>query len=427
MRHIDSFPFGPALNIERHRLDNGLDVLIVADPSAPVVSYQTWFSVGSRHERAGKTGIAHLFEHLMFNETENLPLGEYDRRLEEAGADNNAATFLDWTYYLINLPQAALPLAVELESERMSRLVLAEAQLESEREVVANERRETVEDDVDGSINELLFLTAFEEHSYRFPTIGLMNDIVGLSVADCRAFYRTHYAPNNAKLVVVGDVRRDELLRLIDTHYGPIPRATLAAEQVQHEPPQRAERRVQIDKPTETARLTVGYRSPAMAHPHHVPLTLLNEVLFGGRGSRVYRALVEDTEIASDADGFVGNFRDPSLWEIHVIGSDDVTPQALVTALDDVLEQIAEQPIDEDELQRAQNRLELSSLQDLETASGKAEAIGFSEVVLGEPAALLTRLDDYRATTVADLQRVAAEVLRPDQRTLIEITPTRSS
>ncbi len=420
--------FGAALWIERHRLDNGLDILIVPDSSAPVVAYQTWFAVGSRHEREGKTGIAHLFEHLMFNETTNLPHGEYDRRLELAGADNNAATYLDWTYYQIDLPKHALALAVELEAERMQNLVLVEEHVASEREVVANERRETVDDDVDGAISELLFATAFEQHSYRFPTIGRMVDIEGLSTADCEAFYATHYAPNNATLVVVGDVVPGELLALLDKAYGAIPHGTIPEESRAPEPLQTEERRLRIEKPTETSRLVVGYKSPAMADAEHVSLTLLNEVLFGGRGSRVHRALVEETELASDTAGFVGNFRDPSLWELHVTGGEGVPPAALAEALDDILDDLRQRrPVSPDELMRACNRLELGALQELETAVGKAESIGFSEVVLGEPAALLTRLDAYRATTAEQLQRVAESRLARTSRTSIEVTPTGTS
>jgi zinc protease len=427
MGPIATYPFGSELRIERHRLENGLEILVVDDPSAPVISYQTWFAVGSRHERAGKTGIAHLFEHLMFNETDNLPYGEYDRRLEEAGADNNACTYLDWTFYLVDLPKQALELTVELEAERMEKLVLREPQVESEREVVSNERRETVDDDVEGSVAELLYATAFEVHSYRFPTIGLLDDIAGLTIADCEAFYATHYAPNNAKVVVVGDVRPDELVALVEARYGHLKAARLPEDEATPEPPQDAERRKRVDKPTETVRLVLGYKSPAMADADHVSLTLLNEVLFGGRGSRVHQALVDEWEVASEVSAFVGSFRDPSLWEMHLSGAEGETCQALEAALEDVLARLEEEPVTEAELARACNRLELSALQDLESSSGKAESIGFSEIVLGDPAAQLSRLEAYRAATTDDLRRVVARYLDPNRRTVIEVVPSEGA
>jgi len=165
--HERSVPFGPALTVESFRLGNGLRVLVCEDHSAPVVAYHTWYRVGSRHERVGKTGLAHLFEHLMFNETETMPAGELDRKLEEAGAESNAATWLDWTQYNIAVPKDRLPLVPKLESERMRRLVLRDPQVTSEKEVVANERRYRVDDDVEGAVSELLWATAFKEHAYR--------------------------------------------------------------------------------------------------------------------------------------------------------------------------------------------------------------------------------------------------------------------
>src|ERR1700722_5751271 len=212
-----------AAPVLRYRLGNGLTLLFLEDASAPVVSYFTWYCVGSRHERPGKTGLAHLFEHLMFNETATLKAGEFDRMLEENGAESNAATWVDWTYYYESLPADRFALAVKLESERMSRLVLRDPQVASEKEVVANERRFRVDDDVEGAASELLYKTAFTKHPYHWPTIGWMPDILGFTPEDCERFYRTYYAPNNAFLVVVGDVRELDVLREVRDAYGKIP------------------------------------------------------------------------------------------------------------------------------------------------------------------------------------------------------------
>src|SRR3954466_4873821 len=206
VRHDETIPFGPSMRVERFVLGNGLRVLVLEDHVAPVISLQTWFGVGSRHEKPGKTGIAHLFEHLMFGETEDVAHGAFDRMLEEAGAETNAATFLDWTCYHANLPKDALALAMKLEAGRIAKLVLRDPQVSSEKEVVANERRQRGDDDVDGSVSELLYKEAFKKHGYGWPTIGWMEDIQGFTTEDCTAFYKTYYAPNNAVLVVVGDV-----------------------------------------------------------------------------------------------------------------------------------------------------------------------------------------------------------------------------
>ncbi|HEX7604301.1 MAG TPA: pitrilysin family protein, partial [Polyangiaceae bacterium] len=237
LAHEATVPFGPSMVVERFAMGNGLRILMLEDHTAPVVCLQTWFGVGSRHEHAGKTGIAHLFEHLMFGETEGRPHGAFDRLLEEAGAETNAATFLDWTYYHMNLPKDALELAVKLEAERMSRLVLREPQVASEKEVVANERRQRVDDDVDGAVSELLYKEAFREHGYGWPTIGWMQDIQGFTPEDCMQFYKTYYAPNNATLVAVGDVEPRDLLRHVQAGYGAFEPATIPPEDVRPEPP----------------------------------------------------------------------------------------------------------------------------------------------------------------------------------------------
>ena len=217
-------PLGRTL-VRRWRLDNGLGLVCAIDDGAPIVSFQTWYRVGSRHEEVGRTGLAHLFEHLMFSQTETLDPGEFDRLVERTGGESNAATWVDWTQYRLSLPAHELPLAIRLESERMQRLVLEPATVEPERDVVTNERRERVEDDVDGWLDEQLMATAFEVHPYRWPTIGWMTDIRAVTLEQIQRFYRTWYAPNNATVVVVGDVDEGALLEAIVAGYGHLPPA----------------------------------------------------------------------------------------------------------------------------------------------------------------------------------------------------------
>jgi zinc protease len=423
IRHDETIRFGPTMSVERFVLGNGLRVLVLVDSTAPVVCLQTWFGVGSRHERTGKTGIAHLFEHLMFGETENQPHGSFDRLLEEAGAETNAATFLDWTYYHTNLPKDALELSVRLEADRMARLVLRDPQVSSEKEVVANERRQRVDDDVDGSVSETLYKEAFRTHAYHWPTIGWMEDIQAFTTEDCLAFYRTYYAPNNATLVAVGDVEMQNLLRLVQDHYGSLEPSVLPAEDVRPEPPQTEERRVQIKKPTPTQKVAIGYRSPALGDFDYAPLVLLNEILFGGRSSRIHRALVQEQEIATEVRGWVGAFRDPALYDIFLGARGKHTASELVFALDAMLAQARSEPVSPAELEKAKARLELAALQGLETVSGKAEQLGFYETVLGDPAALFQKVGAYRRATISDLLRVARRYLEPSARTLIEVYP----
>jgi zinc protease len=427
VRHDGTIAFGPSLRVERFVLGNGLKVLVLPDHAAPVVCLQTWFGVGSRHEKPGKTGLAHLFEHLMFGETEEVAHGAFDRLLEEAGAETNAATFLDWTYYHTNLPKEALPLAMKLEAGRIARLVLRDPQVNSEKEVVANERRQRVEDDVDGAVSELLYQAAFEKHGYGWPTIGWMADIQGFCTDDCIAFYRTYYAPNNATLVVVGDVDVREVLKLAQDHYGALPPSSIPVEDVQPEPPQTAERRKRVEKPTPTQKVAIGYKSPALGDFDHAPFTLLNEILFGGRSSRVHRALVQEQEIASEVRGWVGAFRDPALYDVFLSARGEHTVEELLAAFDRVIDAVRREPVSQGELDRAKARLELGALQGLETVSGKAEQIGFYETVLGDPNALFDKLAQYRRATVGDLLRVARRYLVESARTVIEVIPDGSA
>ncbi|UQA56053.1 M16 family metallopeptidase [Polyangium aurulentum] len=426
VEHDATVPFGPALRVERFVLGNGLRVLVVEDHAAPVVCIQTWFGVGSRHEREGKTGIAHLFEHLMFGETESSPHGAFDRTLEEAGAETNAATFLDWTYYHMNLPADALELSMRLEADRMTKLILRDPQVSSEKEVVANERRQRVDDDVDGAVSELLYKEAFREHAYRCPTIGWMEDIKGLTTEDCVAFYRTYYSPNNAAMVVVGDVQMKQVLRLVQDNYGSLPSATIPLEDVHPESPQTEERRLRVEKPTPTQKVAIGYKSPALGDFDHAPLVLLNEILFGGRSSRVHRALVQQKELASEVRGWVGAFRDPALYDVFLSARGEHTCEELIAALDEVLEGVRAKAVLPEELDKAKARVELAVLQGLETVSGKAEQIGFYEIVLGDPGALFERLAVYRRVTLGDLLRVARRYLVTSARTVIEVIPDGS-
>jgi zinc protease len=417
-----SHPFGVE-TIHRWRLGNGLTVLLLVDGIAPVVAYHTWFNVGSRHERPGKTGLAHLFEHLMFGETENLGAGVFDRKLEESGAETNAATWVDWTYYHELLPADRVKLAVKLEAERMHRLVLREPQIASEKEVVANERRYRVEDDVEGLANELLYKTAFETHPYRWPTIGWMNDIVGFTPEDCLGFYRTYYAPSNATVVVAGDIRERDLLLAIRDAYGSIPSQLVPAEDILPEPPQTLERRLEIRKPTASEKLLVAFKGPAFGDADHAAMTVLSEVLFGGRASRLYRSLVVERELATDVRGWVSTFRDPGLFECWVTARSTHRASEILPIFDEALARVRADVVGEEELARAKARLELGSLQQLETAAGKAEQIGFFEMVLGDPAYAFRRVEAFRRTTASDLRRAARRYLVDTARTVLCIVP----
>ena len=419
--------FGPYLRLCRYRLGNGLTVLTMLDRSAPVVSYHTWYRVGSRHETPGKTGLAHLFEHLMFSETKSRPAGEFDALLEAAGAESNAATWTDWTYYYENLPKRELELAVALESDRMANLVLRDPQVASEKEVVANERRYRVDDSVEGTADEALYKHAFTRHPYRWPTIGWMEDIQGFTTEDCRRFYRTYYAPNNATLILVGDFDEEEALRLVQARYGGMKSARIPEERIAAEPPQKKERRVHLRQPTSSEKVLVGYRSPSMSHRDYPVLTVLHEVLFGGRSGRLHRLLVEETEKATQVRGSVAPFRYEGLYEMWISMREGKRGRDGLALLDAELTRLHREPVEAPELEKAKNRLELAFLEGMTTAGGKAEQIGFYESVVGDGGAVFAQLEAYRRVTADDLRRAARTYLVKNRRTVVEVAPEAKS
>jgi zinc protease len=324
---------------------------------------------------------------------------------------------------MVNTPSEALPLVIELESDRMQHLVLREEHVARERDVVANERRETVDDDVDGKLNELLYTNSFSRHAYRFPTIGTMADIQGLTTDDCQRFYATYYAPNNATLVVVGDVNADAVIDQIEEAYGDMPRVDIPAESPRTEPVREQPTDICATLPSATAKLAVAYPSPAMSSADHAVLELVNEVLFGGRASRAHRTLVHDMECAQDVHAYVGPFRDPSLYEMHVTARQGVGTPQLLAGLDEVLGSLQRCPIAAADLRRARARLELDALRGMDSVTGRAEQIGFCEVVLGDPGALFDRLRSYEAVTPERAMTVAHKYLRTEGRTVVRIEP----
>ena len=426
MRPTDSYRYNDALAVDRYELDNGLVVLHLPSSQAPVFSYQTWLRVGSRHEQRGKTGIAHLFEHLMFKATKNTPEGVFDRVLEGFGARVNAATWLDWTYFHEDVPAAYFEEVVRLEADRMEHLALDSVQLEAERKVVMNERRERVDNDPGGLLSEMLWNAAFVAHPYGQPTIGWMPDIEGLSLDDCVGFYRTYYSPNNTVLVVAGDVDRARLERAVTSRYGHMPAQDVPPPAALTEPRQTAARTLEKRLQLSGERLLMGYHAPAVADPLHAALEVLNEALFEGDSARLQRALVTDGELATGFYSFLSSFREPGLFEVSV----DLRPgrsaeEAEAVVLGAFAEVVAS-GIGDAELEKAKSKLETRFYSQLQTVQQRAQGLGYWEVTAGDFRRLFTLADHYRTITHEQIAEVAAEVLRPENRTAIHARPAQA-
>lgn len=431
------------LRVERYRLANGLRVLVMEDHAAAAFAFQIWYGVGSKHERVGKTGLAHFFEHLLFRESEGLAEGEFDRIIEMNGGSNNASTWVDWTYYrqslptgvpsapagwtpppvLRPMPEDRLELVVRLEAERMGRLTLSEEQVDSERGAVKSERLYRVDNDPEGKMYELLYAAAFDKHPYRWPTIGWMADIEGYTRADVTDFYRTWYSPNNATVVIVGDVRTERVLTLMRRWFGGLPSRDLPVFSGPSEPPQDGERRRQIDMPLSSAKVLVGYHVPGQLHPDHAALEVANEVLFGGRSSRLHRRLVTGDELASEIDGWVSPFADPGVMEVMATAKRGRTAAEVEGALYEELRRLAADGPSSDEVAKAQSRLEADLLRELASLGGRAEALGHFEATAGDFSQVMKQVGRWGAVGEADVRRVVGAYLADRNRTVVVALP----
>lgn len=363
----------------RYRLDNGLRLIVIEDHTSPTFAYQTWYDVGSRDEEAGKTGLAHLFEHMMFKGTAQVPDGEFDRRLEEAGAEGqNAYTTQDHTTYVQELPKDRLELIVGLEADRMKNLVVDEKSFSTEREVVQNERRYRKENNPDGQMYQDLYALAFQKHPYRWPVIGFEEDLTKMSAADARAFYQKYYSPDRAVVVVSGDVKAGRVRDLIEKYYGTLAATAGARPPIEGEPEQKSARRKTLRLNIQVEKLMMAYPIPSMEHEDMPALDMLQTILSGGRSSRLQKALVE-TGIATEAYAYAADAKDPSLFFVGVSLQNKGRALAAERIVRRELERLAREPVSEAELERARNLINFSYFGGLETNSERARFAGSYE------------------------------------------------
>jgi len=409
--HIETKPFVGTLQVERHRLkSNDLQVLLIPDATSDTLAFHTYFDVGSGDEVVGKTGLAHLFEHMMFKRTDQYDDQHFSKTIEQAGGpDLNAWTWLDITAYHVSLPKDQLPLIVDLEATRMDGLVIDQGQLDAEREVVINERRYRVDNSPEGAMNEKLWALAFEESRYHWPTIGWQADIEGYTVEDLEAFYRDYYAPNNATIVLAGGFESTEALALIEAAYGGI--AASKPNRLPHgdEPEQTAARRLDLELQIEAEMLQVGFKALALTDADYPALSVLDSVLTEGMSSRLQRLLV-DSGLAASAGAYLPQFQNVGLYEFSAAMRPGQSADAALAVLDRELEDLRTNLVGDEELERARNQLLANAWEGLLSNSGRAGFVGFNEVAAGDWTSGLSRIDGYKAVTAEDVQRVAQAV-----------------
>ena len=416
-------PARAADTIVAETLDNGLRVILLEDHRSPIVSFQVWYRVGSRNERRGATGIAHFLEHMMFKGTPGHGRGQFARLVEQNGGQDNAFTSQDVTSYFVNIAASRLDLVTELEADRMQNLLLDPKEIESERQVVIEERRTRTDDDPGGFLGEEVASLAFKAHSYGSPIIGWQEDIARVMPEEIRAFYRTYYVPNNAMVVAVGDFRAGETLERIKRRFGGIPRGAAPPPVLVVEPPPNGERRVVVRKQAELPIVYLAYHVPNQRSNDAAPLEVLSTILSGGRASRLYRHLVYERRLALEAGGDYSYFSiDPNLFWFWATAMPGQTPETLEKELLAQLERLKTEPVTDEELQRAKNQIEAAFVFQEDSIHRRASLLARFEVI-GGYAQKDQFLAKIRAVTAADLVRVAGSWFPEDRKNVGILLP----
>lgn len=404
-------------------LANGMKVIVWPAHGIPNVALYNWVRAGSRNEAPGITGLAHFFEHMMFNGTSRRQPGELDRLMEAQGGSNNAFTSDDVTVYQDWFPSPALELVLDLESDRVGHLAFLPHVIESERGVVYSERRLRVEDNNQGLLGEQVQAMAFMAHPYRFPTIGWPCDIQSWEMSDLQSFYRTYYAPNNLTLVLAGDVVPEQVFALARKYFEPLPRQAPPAPIRTREPEQLGERRVVVHRKAQTPLLQCAYKAPAACDPSGPAVNLLLSILVDGDASRLHRRLVEEENVALEVGGHWQEGFDPGLLWLYLTLPEGAEPSSAERVLDAELAELVQHGVTDAELRRAKCMTEVSFWKRLATIDGKAHLLGEYEVFHGDWAKLFEAPARYASVTREEVQALAGQILDRRKRTVGVLCP----
>ncbi|MDD2774431.1 MAG: pitrilysin family protein [Gallionella sp.] len=411
-----------------HTLANGLKVVVKEDHRAPVVVQQIWYKAGSMDEVTGKTGVAHVLEHLMFKGTKRVPVGEFSKRIAAAGGRENAFTNTDYTAYFQQLHKSKLPLAMQLEADRMHNLQFSAGEFAKEIQVVMEERRWRTEDNPNSLLQEKMMAAIFQEHPYQHPIVGWMSDLQAMTVRDAQDWYRHWYAPNNATLVIAGDVQAKEVFALAQRYYGGIPKQTQAPRRVYTEMPQVGIKRLVVKAPAELPQLMMAYQVPVIRDPQKdttpYALEILAGILDGNEAARLNKALVREQKVASDVGvGYDSNSRGPGLFIIEATPSEGKTAAEVELALRQQLLRLAKEGVSAEELNRVKAQVVASEVYKLDSVFYQAMQIGQIESIGLSHRTLAVMLEKLHAVTAEQVQQVAATYLQDDQLTVAVLDP----
>ena len=418
----------PKLQYDVSTLPNGLTLVLSEDHSTPIVNIQVWYHVGSKNERKGRTGFAHLFEHMMFKGSKNVGPEEHTSVITGYGGQSNAYTTDDETVFWETVPAQYLPLAVWLEADRMATLRIDKDTFVNERQVVKEERRMRVDNQPYGRLTEIIYDHAFTTHPYKHPTIGSMEDLEAASIDDVRDFYRTYYVPENATVVIVGDFDTAQAKEIVAQYLGRVPKAeNPVPRDIPREPPQTAEKRATLREPWPLPAVVVAYHITYDGHPDSYPLHIASKVLSDGQTSRLQQSLVYEKQLAVDASGGANLIEDPNLFYAVAILQPGHTPEEATAALIAEFERLKNEPISEHELQRTKNQFARDYILQRETDQQKALQLGHALVIHRDVKTADGEFDIFQSITAADVQRVARTYFSPQNRLVLTIMPSNGA
>jgi len=402
--------------VESKTLKNGLEVFVVESHETPLVSVQVWYKVGSRYEHEGITGISHMLEHMMFKGTEKIKPEEYSEIIQRYGGTDNAFTAEDETAYWSVLPSSKIEVALELEADRMQNAVFRE--FESEKNVVMEERRWRTDNSPWNCLYEQVRATAFVSHPYHNPVIGWMNDIKAFTLDDVKKHYKTYYVPNNAFLVISGDVKPEKAFKLAEKYFGKIPRGEEPPPVRSVEPPQLGEKRVKVRKEGFTYFFDVAYHIPNYTDPDKPALDILANILGRGKSSRFYQSLVQEKGLANNVWVWARDACDPTLFFISATLQRGKSPEEFEEALDSLIEDLKENGIRDEELKRAKEMLSSQFIFQLQSVAGRGMMVGEYAILTGKGTAINEYIPRLMKVTKEDVQKVAQKYLTKDNRTV---------
>jgi zinc protease len=413
----------PKFDYTMRVLPNGLQCVFLEDHSTPIVHLAIWYHVGSRDERAGRTGFAHLFEHLMFKGSKNVRADEHPSVITSRGGTSNAFTEEDATVYWETLPAQYLPLALFLESDRMSSLDVNEEKFKTEREVVKEERRMRVDNQPYGRLSEIIFDKAFATHPYKHQTIGSMEDLEAATIKDVRDFHDTYYVPNNATLALAGDFDTEQARALVVQYFSGIEKGKPVPRDIPQEPPHTAEARYTVTEPWPLPAVVVSYHITRDGDPDAYPLHVLAKILSDGDSSRIYRALVYDKQVAVATFGEARLIEDPNLFYVVAVVQPGHRPEDVQRDLLAQIDRIKTDSVTADELNRAKRQWARDYILGRETIQQKALHLGHAVVIHHDVKTADGEFDLFQNVTAADVQRVARKYFTPESRMLLTVLP----